>query len=92
MGLGGYMRRIAAEVAAYETTRKQAESEPTRGDEIEMLTEQRSTSHSSHIIDGPPRRCLFQSPSIKELALDGKFSTMDVLVINDRWLWGQRYR
>ena len=34
----------------------------------------------------------FQSPSIKELALDGKFSTMNALVINDRWLWGQRYR
>ena len=80
------MTRIVAEVAAYETTRKQAESEATRGDEIEMLTEQRSTAHSSDIIDGPPRRCLFHSPSIKELALDGKFSTMDVLVINDRWL------
>src|SRR5216683_2288624 len=65
MGLGGYMTRIAAEVAVYEATRKQAESEPTRGDEIEVLTEQRATAHSSHIIDGPPRRCLFQSPSIK---------------------------
>jgi len=62
------MMRIAAEVAVYETKRKQAESEPTRGDEIEVLTEQRSTAHSSHIIDGPPRRCLFQSHSIKELA------------------------
>ncbi len=86
------MTRIAAEVAVYEATRKQAKSEPTRGDEIEMLTEQRSTAHSSHIIDGPPRRCHFQSPSIKELALDGKFSTMNALVINDRWLWVQRYR
>jgi hypothetical protein len=34
------MTRIAAEVTAHETTRKQAESEATRGDEIEMLTEQ----------------------------------------------------
>jgi len=86
------MTRIAAEVAVYEATRKQAKSEPTRGDEIEGLTDQRSTAHSSRIIDGPPTGCLFQSPSIKELALDGMFSTMDVLVINDRWLWGQRYR
>ena len=79
------MTCITAEVAVYETTRKQAESESTRGDDIEMLTEQRSTAHSSHIIEGPPRRCLFQSPSIKELALDGKFSTMNALIINDRW-------
>ena len=40
MSLGGYMTCIAAKVAVYEATRKQAESEPTRGDEIEMLTEQ----------------------------------------------------
>ena len=86
------MTRIAAEVAVYETTRKQAESEPTRGDKMEVLTDQRSTAHSSHIIDNPLMRCLFQSPSIKELELDGKFSTMNALVINDRWLWGQRYR
>ncbi len=55
------MMRIAAEVAVYETKRKQAESEPTRGYEIEVLTEQRATAHSSHIIDGPPRRCLFRA-------------------------------
>ena len=29
----------------------------------------------------------FQSSSIKEPALDGKFSIMNALVINDRWLW-----
>ena len=61
MGLGGYMTHIAAEVAVFETTRKQAESEPTRGNKIEVLTEQRSTAHSSHIINSPPRRCLFRA-------------------------------
>ena len=55
------MTRVAAEVAVYETTRKQAESEPTRGDKMEVLTDQRSTAHSSHIIDSPPRGCLFRA-------------------------------
>jgi hypothetical protein len=57
----GYMARIADEVALCETTRKQAESEATRGNEIdsEVLTDQCSTDHPSRIINGLARTCLF---------------------------------
>jgi hypothetical protein len=58
-----YMARIADVVALCETTRKQAESGATRGNEIdsEVLTDQCSTDHwhPSHIINGLARTCLF---------------------------------
>jgi hypothetical protein len=90
-GLVGYMARIADEVALCETTRKQAESEAIRGNEIdsEVLTDKCSTDRLPSL-PGIPRSAedvsFSQSRSIQERALDSEFSAMNVPVINDRWL------
>jgi len=90
-GLVGYMARIADEVALYETTRKQAESEPIRSNEIdlEVLTDQCFNGPSlPHNQRSAEDVSFSQSLFIKELALDGEFNAMNALVINDRWLRG----
>ena len=56
--------------------------------EMQALTDQCPTTHSSRIVNCPPRACLFQSLSIKELALDCEFKVVNALVIDHRWLWG----
>jgi len=55
---------------------------------IQALTDQCPTTHSSRIVNCPPRTCLFQSLSIKELTFDYEFKVVNALVIDHRWLWG----
>ena len=84
------MARIADEVALYGTTRKQAESEPIRSNEIDLdvLTPMLNEPSLPHNQRSAEDVSFSQSLFIKELVLDGEFNAMNALVINDRWLRG----
>lgn len=88
-GSGEYTVRIVGLVEVCETIRKkwpgQMQFKVTK---FELLTDQRPTAHPTRIVNRPPRTRLFESFSIKELALDGKFKVVNALVIHHRWLWG----
>jgi hypothetical protein len=56
--------------------------------EIQALTDQCPTTHSSRIVNCPPRACIFQSLSIKELTFYCEFKVVNAVVIDHRWLWG----
>ncbi len=87
------MTHIIDEVAVCKTTcEKTAKSEsPTRGHESKCRQTNRDAQRAipSRIVDAP-RRCFFRSLSIKELALNSDFKVVNVLVLNSRWLWGER--
>jgi hypothetical protein len=86
--LDGYMARIANWVAVFELhARKRPSQNQLTVTEIQALTDQCPTTHSSRIVNCPPRTCLFQSLSIKNLAVDSDLKTINALVINGRWLW-----
>jgi hypothetical protein len=42
-------------------------------------------SRPSRVVDAPRRRCFFRS-----LSLNSDFKVVNVLVLNSRWLWGER--
>src|SRR6266853_5423207 len=91
--LSRHMTHIIDEVAVCKTTcEKTAKSEsPTRGHESKCRQTNRDAQRAipSRIVDAP-RRCFFRSLSIKELALNSDFKVVNVLVLNSRWLWGER--
>jgi hypothetical protein len=85
--LSRYMTHIMDQETTCEKTAK-SES-PPRGHEIETNRDaQRAIP--PRIVDAPWRRYVFQSLSIKELALNSDFKVVNVLVLNGRWLWGKR--
>jgi hypothetical protein len=83
VGRIGHVSRTGLQFAKLHAGKRPSQNQLTVT-EIQALTDQCPTTHSSRIVNYPPRTCIFQSLSIKELTLDSEFKVVNALVIDHR--------